>query len=171
MIQGGMEGWAMPSAVSCERTIRLRSFGRWPAVQRTSTRAGGCCRWLRRGREWIADRRPRSAGWIARRCATGSIGSTPPGRTGSSTTGQKARSRACQPSNSPSWRPSSRPTGSRERRRRALAPGRPQARHRGAVRRRLPRALRRQASQEARLLAHERKASPSGPGRADCRGV
>ena len=50
-------------------------------------------------------------------------------------------------------------------------PGGPQTGHRGAVRRRLPRALRRKAPQEARLLAHERKASPSGPGRADCRSV
>jgi hypothetical protein len=47
-------------------------------------------------------------------------------------------------------------------------PGGPQTGHRGAVRRRLPRALRRKAPQEARLLPHERKA---GPGRADCRSV
>jgi tetratricopeptide (TPR) repeat protein len=30
-----------------ERTIRPRSFGRWPGGRRTSTRAGGFCRWLR----------------------------------------------------------------------------------------------------------------------------
>ena len=61
-------------------------------------------------------------------------------------------------------------SGSESRRRRALATGRPQARHRRAVRRRLPRALRRQASQEARLLPHERKAAPSGSRRADRHG-
>ena len=60
--------------------------------------------------------------------------------------------------------------GSREGRRRALATGGPQARHRRAVRRRLPRALRRKAFEEARLLPHERKAAPSGPRRADRRG-
>ena len=39
------------------------------------------------------------------------------------------------------------------------------------VRRRLPRALCRDASEEARLLPHQRKAAPSGAGRADRRGV
>ena len=45
-----------------------------------------------------------------------------------------------------------------------------QARHRRAVRRRLSRTLRRQASQEARLFPHERPASPPRPKRTDRRG-
>src|SRR5271170_7840338 len=59
----------------------------------------------------------------------------------------------------------------RERWRRALAACRSQACHRREVRRRLPRALRRDASEEARLLPHQRQASASGAGRAHRRGV
>ena len=76
----------------CERIIRLRSFGRWPGGRRTSTRAGGCCRWLRSGTAWTE------------------------------------------------------------------------------VRRRLSSALCRKASAQARLLAHERQAAPSGAGREGRRG-
>ena len=36
----------MPSAIDCERTIRLRRFGRSLVGRRTPTRAGGFCRWL-----------------------------------------------------------------------------------------------------------------------------
>ena len=66
----------------CERTIRLRSFGRWPGGRRTSTRAGGFCRWLRSGTAWTEVRRRRSAAWTARRCATGCIASTRSGPEG-----------------------------------------------------------------------------------------
>jgi transposase len=59
----------------------------------------------------------------------------------------------------------------RERRCRALAACRSQACHRRAVWGRIPRALCRDASEEDRLLPHQRQASPSGAGRADRRGV
>ena len=61
--------------------------------------------------------------------------------------------------------------GSRERRRRALAAHRPQARYRREVRGELSSALCRQASAQTRFLAHERKAASSGAGRTDHRGV
>ena len=51
-----------------------------------------------------------------------------------------------------------------------LAADRPQARYRRAVRGRLSSALCRKASAQARLLAHERHAAPSGAGREDRRG-
>src|ERR1700722_11924617 len=60
----------------CERTIRLRRFGRSPGVRRTPTRAGGFCRWLRSWTAWTGARRRRSAGWIARHRVTWSIAST-----------------------------------------------------------------------------------------------
>jgi hypothetical protein len=47
---------------------------RWPGSQRTTNRAGGFCRWLRPGVEWRGAPRRRSAGWIARLCATTSAG-------------------------------------------------------------------------------------------------
>ena len=64
------------TTLDCERTIRPRSFERWPGGRRRSTRAGGFCRWLRSGTEWIGALRRRSGAWTARRCATGSIAST-----------------------------------------------------------------------------------------------
>src|ERR1700687_3308730 len=72
--------------------IRLRSFGRWPGGRRTSTRAGGFCRWLRSGTAWTGARRRRSAGWSARRCVTGSIASTGRVWRASSTTGRRVPS-------------------------------------------------------------------------------
>ena len=47
----------------CERIIRLRSFGLWPAGRRTSTRAGGFCRWRRSGTGWTEEEQLRSAAW------------------------------------------------------------------------------------------------------------
>ena len=155
----------------CEMIIRRRRFGRWPDARRTSTRAGGFCRWLGFGTGWTGDRRRRSAAWTGRRCATVSIASTPRVRMGSSTTGPRAPSPACRKSSWPSSPGSSRPDGSREGRRRALAADRPQAGYRGEVRGRLSSALCRQTSAQARLLAHERKAASSGAGRTDRRGV
>jgi hypothetical protein len=51
-----------------------------------------------------------------------------------------------------------------------LATHRPQAGHRRAVRRRLPRALRRKTLEEAGLLSCQRKTAPSRPRRADRQG-
>ena len=83
---GSDEAWscAQPrhQRSDCERIIRRRSFGRSPVGRRTSTRAGGFCRWLRSGTEWTEERRRRSAAWTARRCATGSIASTRSGPEG-----------------------------------------------------------------------------------------
>ncbi len=53
----------------------------------------------------------------------------------------------------------------------ALAADRPQGRHRRKVRRRFSSALCRKASEEAWLLAHQRPAASSGPGRADRRRI
>ena len=109
---------------------------------------------------WTAVRQPGSAAWTGRRCAIGSTASTPPGRRVSSTTRPKAPSRACRLG---SWLifaaiveagPDRERDGVVRWRR-----SRSQARHRGALRRRLPRAPRRQASEEARLLPYERTAS------------
>src|SRR5271170_7466163 len=60
--------------------------------------------------------------------------------------------------------------GPESRRRRALAADRSQTGHRRSVRRRLSRALCRQASQEARLFPHERAPAPPRSRRADRRG-
>src|SRR5271165_4164156 len=62
-------------------------------------------------------------------------------------------------------------SGPREGRRRALATRRSSARHQGALRRRLSRALCRDAFEEARLLPHQRKAAPPRARRADRRGL
>jgi hypothetical protein len=51
-IQGGMEDWAIPSAVKFARTIRLRTFGRWRGGRGTSIGGGGFCRWLLYRTEW-----------------------------------------------------------------------------------------------------------------------
>ena len=92
----------------CERTIRLRRFGRSPGVRRTLTRAGGFCRWLRSWTAWTGARRRRSAGWIARRCVTGSIASTGRVWRASSTTGRRVPSLVFRRSNWLSSRRSSR---------------------------------------------------------------
>src|SRR6516162_3756500 len=90
----------MPSAVTLRDDYSAEAFGRWPDARRTSTRAGGFCRWLRFGTGWTGARRRRSGAWTGRRCATGSIASTPRVRMGSSTTGPTAPSPACRKS---SW--------------------------------------------------------------------
>src|ERR687894_2195296 len=54
---------------------------------------------------------------------------------------------------------------------RALAQSRPEAPHRRALRRRLPRAHRGQDLAPARLLPHQRPPAPSGPGRTDRGGI
>ncbi|MCA3640970.1 MAG: IS630 family transposase, partial [Methylobacterium sp.] len=61
-------------------------------------------------------------------------------------------------------------SGQERARRGALAQGGPQARHRGGVRRRLSRALGRQAAEAARLLPHECAAPASDAGWRDHRG-
>ena len=66
----------------CERTIRLRSFGRSPGARRTPTRAGGFCPWPRFGTGWTELRRG-GEDPTGRRCATGSIASTLSDRRGS----------------------------------------------------------------------------------------
>jgi hypothetical protein len=89
LIQGGARGFALClQRCDCERIIRPGSFGPWPGGQRTSTRAGGFCRWPQSETGWIEAWRPRSAGWTARPCATGSIASTARVRRASSTTGR-----------------------------------------------------------------------------------
>jgi hypothetical protein len=79
-----------------------------PDGPRSSIRADGFCRWPGCGAGWIADRRRRSAAWIARRFATGFIVSTPPGPTGSWTSGPKVRNLGCRKSGWPhsrrSWK-------------------------------------------------------------------
>ena len=97
----------MPSAVRLREdysAAELRAL-----ALRTSTRAGGFCRWRRFATGWTAARRRRSAEWTARRCATGCTASTPPGPRASSTIGRRVPSLACRRSNRRSSRRSSRP--------------------------------------------------------------
>ena len=121
----------------CERTIRLRSFGRSPGARRTPTRAGGFCPWPRFGTGWTEARRRRSAAWTGRRCATGSIASTLSDRRVSSTIGRRVQASPVGGATGPVRADRRGRAGSREGRRGALAADRPQARHRREVRRRL----------------------------------
>jgi hypothetical protein len=155
----------------CERTIRRRSFGRSPVGRRTSTRAGGFCRWRRFGTEWTEEEQPSSAGWAARCCATGCIASTPPGLRASSTLDGGPKPRLSEEQRAQFAQ---------------IVEAGPDRAKDGVVRWRridLKRviaerfgvgfspALCRKASEEARLLPHQRQAAPSGSRRADRRGV
>jgi hypothetical protein len=79
LIQVGAEDRAMASAVGLREDYSAAALRALARRSKTSTRAGGSCRWLRSGTGWTGARRRRSAGWTARRCVTGSIASTPPG--------------------------------------------------------------------------------------------
>ena len=69
---------SMGGAVGITRVdLTARSFGRRRDGRRMVRRRGGCwlLRWCSMGR--TASRRPRPAAWIARRCGTGCIATTP----------------------------------------------------------------------------------------------
>jgi hypothetical protein len=100
--------------------------------------------------EWTEGRPRGSAAWTGGRFTTAFTASTPRVRRGFLITGWKARSLALSEEQMARLRRSSRLARARERRRRALAARRSPARHRRAVRRRLPRALCRCASEEDR---------------------
>ena len=100
----------MPSAVKLREDYSAEArFGDWLRGQRTSTRAGGFCPWLGSRTGWTEARRRRSGEWTGKRCATGSIASTPRVRTASSTTGRRVPSLAFRRSNWLSSHRSSRP--------------------------------------------------------------
>ena len=115
----------------CERTIRRRSFGGWPAGRRTSTRAAGFSRWRRFETGWTEARRRRSGAWTARRLRDWVHrfnASGPDGLhrqlDGRSQASPVLRADGRGRPNRRGW------PGARERRRRALAACRSQARHR-----------------------------------------
>ncbi len=72
------------------------SFGLWRGGRRTSIKVGDCCRWRRSATARTAARRPRSAEWIARPRAIGSIVSTERDLKASSASGRAVRSRVCR---------------------------------------------------------------------------
>ena len=76
--------------------------GAGPALEGRQPESTALVALRRFGTGWIAARRPRSAAWTGRRCATGSIASTPPDRMGSSTIGRTVPGPVCRPSNWPS---------------------------------------------------------------------
>jgi len=56
VIQGVVEGVAMPAAVRLGEDYSAEAFGGWPDSRTTPIGAGGFCRWLRTGTEWIGGR-------------------------------------------------------------------------------------------------------------------
>ena len=86
LIQGGME--ESGHACSGEIARGLRGFEAWPSARRVRTKVGGCCRLRQSVTGWVAARRPRSAAWIVRPCATGFTGSMGKARRDCSTNGR-----------------------------------------------------------------------------------
>ena len=162
-------------AICGEITGRLfgrRASGVGPAVEDRQPEPAAVCRWLRSRMAWIGDLRRRSGAWTGRRCAIGFIASTLRVRMGSWTAGPKVRSLGCRKS---SWLQLAR-----------IVEVGPDREKDGVVRWRridLKRVIAEKfgvdfhpryvgkASAQARLLAHQRKATSSGAGRTDRRGV
>jgi hypothetical protein len=94
----------MASAVRLREDYSAEALRALAGGRRTSTRAGGSCRWT----AWTGARRRRSAGWTARRCVTGSIASRGRVWRASSTTGRRVPSLVLRRSNWLSSRRSSR---------------------------------------------------------------
>ena len=110
-------------------------------------------------------------GGIGKRCATGFTGLMKPAPTGFWTIGRRAA--AASVGGAASRTRGDRRSWPRQRGRRrcALAALRSQARHQGALRRRLSRTPCRNAVEAARLLPHQRAPAPSGAERRDRRGL
>ena len=161
----------MPATVTIRTDYSASNFGVLQPFRKPPIKAGVFCLWPLFSME-CGERTPHAlAAWIVRRYVTGFTASTPRARTGSRIFGPSPTTEALAGTAAVLCRNRRDRSGSAKGRRGPLAAGRPEARDRGAVRRRLSPAHCWQDIEADWLLSHQRPPASSRPEPRDHRNV